>query len=484
MFFTRAAEKDCLAIYQVLERYAMASGQVINFQKSAMCVSKGVSRHRASNLARILGVQLVWCHERYLGLPSFAGKNKRELFTNIRDRVWDRVKGWQNKFFPAGGKEVLLKAVIQSIPTYSMSLFRLPKVLIDDLHRLSARFWWGSDDEKRRIHWCSWKFLCQSKDFGVLRFRDLSIFNKAMLAKQCWRLLIRLNSLAAKVLKYCYYPDSSILQAECGLRVLSFGGVSCGVENYWMQGICVNDSTQLLDFMLACKRQLCVEEIEFLCVVMWCAWNKQNKRLHNSNLYYDEDVVSWAETFLSDFQKANGVCKGRHVSNFMDDSSWIPPPLGRLKINTDTAIDVAKKRVGIGIIVRDSTGAVMASSSQQVKASYDPHTVESLAIYKGLQFALESGFWNCVLESDAQVVVNLINSNSYVSSDVGVIIQDILGLLVKFTECNVGFVPRRANLTAHCLVKLGLNSETELFWLEEVPPSVLPVVLGDCPKLL
>ncbi|KAK3230327.1 hypothetical protein Dsin_002208 [Dipteronia sinensis] len=44
----------------------------------------------------------------------------------------------------------------------------------------------------------------------------LCLFNKAMLAKQCWRLFFRLNSLAAKVLKECYYPQSSVLQAECG----------------------------------------------------------------------------------------------------------------------------------------------------------------------------------------------------------------------------------------------------------------------------
>ncbi|KAK3188794.1 hypothetical protein Dsin_028355 [Dipteronia sinensis] len=184
MIFTRASDKDYRTITKVLEKYVKASSQAINFQKSAMCVSNGVSQNRAINLAQTLGVQLVRCHERYLGLPSFAGQNKKELFANIRDRVWGRVKGWQHKFFSVGGKEVLLKA--------------------------------GSNDERKRIHWCSWKFLCYSKDFGGLGFRDLSLFNKALLAKQCRRLLVRPNSLAVEVLKQCYYPDSSLLHAECG----------------------------------------------------------------------------------------------------------------------------------------------------------------------------------------------------------------------------------------------------------------------------
>ncbi|KAK2648729.1 hypothetical protein Ddye_016218 [Dipteronia dyeriana] len=81
MIFTLAVEKDCQIISQVLNVYEKASGQVVNFQKSAICVSKGVSKHKA--LAQILGVRLVRCHERYLGFPSFAGQNKREMFTNI-----------------------------------------------------------------------------------------------------------------------------------------------------------------------------------------------------------------------------------------------------------------------------------------------------------------------------------------------------------------------------------------------------------------
>ena len=39
------------------------------------------------------------------------------------------------------GKEVLIKAVAQSIPTYSMGVFQLPKKLCDGLDAMCARFW-------------------------------------------------------------------------------------------------------------------------------------------------------------------------------------------------------------------------------------------------------------------------------------------------------------------------------------------------------
>ncbi|KAK3230117.1 hypothetical protein Dsin_001998 [Dipteronia sinensis] len=63
MIFTRASVRDCHAIKNVLDVYSRALGQRVNFQKSAMCVSGRVSRRQALSLARIIGVQLVECHE-------------------------------------------------------------------------------------------------------------------------------------------------------------------------------------------------------------------------------------------------------------------------------------------------------------------------------------------------------------------------------------------------------------------------------------
>ncbi|KAL5580322.1 hypothetical protein UlMin_012764 [Ulmus minor] len=97
-----------------------------------------------------LEVPRVGCHEKYLGLSCFSGKNKRRLFASIKDRVWNKLSGWKSKFLSTGGREVLTKTIIQSIPTYSMSMFKLPYSLIKKLHRLCTQFWWGGNDEKKK----------------------------------------------------------------------------------------------------------------------------------------------------------------------------------------------------------------------------------------------------------------------------------------------------------------------------------------------
>ncbi|KAK3229334.1 hypothetical protein Dsin_001215 [Dipteronia sinensis] len=112
-----------------------------------------------------------------------------------------------------GGKEIVVKALIQSIPTYVMSLFQMPQSLITEIQRLFARFWWGSNEKEWKIHWGSWNCLCSPKHSRGLGFRDLIVFNRAIVAKQCWRVLTNLDSLAAKVLRGYYFLGGDFLQA-------------------------------------------------------------------------------------------------------------------------------------------------------------------------------------------------------------------------------------------------------------------------------
>jgi hypothetical protein len=58
----------------------------------------------------------------------------------------------------------------------------------------------------------------RAKPAGGLGFRDLIIFNKALLAKQCWRLIQYPHSLVSQILKAKYFPNSSLLESEIGKR--------------------------------------------------------------------------------------------------------------------------------------------------------------------------------------------------------------------------------------------------------------------------
>lgn len=128
----------------------------------------------------------------------------------------ENMQGWKEKLLSRAGKEVLLKAVIQAIPTYLMRVYKFPISLIQEIHSMMARFWWGSSDSKRKIHWKSWEGLCQPKCLAGMGFRDLGVFNDALLGKKILRLMSNENSILSRVLKAKYFPHSSILEAALG----------------------------------------------------------------------------------------------------------------------------------------------------------------------------------------------------------------------------------------------------------------------------
>jgi hypothetical protein len=61
------------------------------------------------------------------GASGFGGEGQEENFGYIKQKIWSRVQGWQEKLLSKAGKEILIKAVAQAIPTYTMSCFDITK---------------------------------------------------------------------------------------------------------------------------------------------------------------------------------------------------------------------------------------------------------------------------------------------------------------------------------------------------------------------
>ncbi|XP_048493143.1 uncharacterized protein LOC125493698 [Beta vulgaris subsp. vulgaris] len=216
LLFARACRQECAVIVDILNKYEAASGQKINIAKSEVSFSKGVSSVQKEEIVVFLAMRQVDRHSKYLGIPTLAGRSKQHLFSGILDRVWKKLQGWKEKLLSRAGKEVLLKAVIQAIPTYVMGVYRLPGAIIQSIHSAMARFWWGNKGDRRSMHWKSWANLCNPKCLGGMGFRDLSVFNEALLGRQAWRLIQCENSLLSQVIKAKYYPKCSFLEASLG----------------------------------------------------------------------------------------------------------------------------------------------------------------------------------------------------------------------------------------------------------------------------
>uniref|UniRef100_A0A803QD85 Reverse transcriptase zinc-binding domain-containing protein n=1 Tax=Cannabis sativa TaxID=3483 RepID=A0A803QD85_CANSA len=119
-------------------------------------------------------------------LSAQEGHEKMKLFSGITNPIRKLLTSWKEQLFSIGGKEVLLKVVIQAIPTYAMSCFRLPVTLCCQIESRIARFWLS-------------KFHTQ-----------------AFLTKQAWRLLEFPHSLLSRILQQRYHSNGNFLDASLG----------------------------------------------------------------------------------------------------------------------------------------------------------------------------------------------------------------------------------------------------------------------------
>ncbi|XP_019154355.1 PREDICTED: uncharacterized protein LOC109150832 [Ipomoea nil] len=135
-YFFKANVEEASEIKRFLSVYEDLSGQVVTYHKSSICYSRNPSNASKEVVAQVLGAGQAPNFGKYLGLPSFVGRNKKAAFSYIEDKIRQRIGSWN--------KRLLSQAAIE---------------------RTMNRYWWDSGTD-RRIHWKAWDKLCVPKKYG------------------------------------------------------------------------------------------------------------------------------------------------------------------------------------------------------------------------------------------------------------------------------------------------------------------------------
>ena len=72
----------------------------------------------------------------YLGMPLGASFKATVVWNPIIEKMERCLAGWQNLYLSKGGRLTLLKSTLASLPTYFMSLFRIPLSVAKRIERL------------------------------------------------------------------------------------------------------------------------------------------------------------------------------------------------------------------------------------------------------------------------------------------------------------------------------------------------------------
>jgi len=135
------------------------------------------------------------------------------------------------------------------------------------------------------------------------------------------------------------------------------------------------------------------------------------------------------------------------------------------------------------VVIRNSLGEVMASLSAHGPAVASSEEAEVLACWKAVEFAIDVGFMDLVIEGDNATVMKAIVSPRLDRSRQGHIYDDIRTLVAGFRSLSVGCIKRSANSVAYSLARYASHLEEELVWLEESQPPALDALYLDASLL-
>ncbi|KAE8717060.1 hypothetical protein F3Y22_tig00110065pilonHSYRG00307 [Hibiscus syriacus] len=238
-----------------------------------------------------------------VGLPLGATKNSSFIWDLVVQNFQSKLAGWRAATLSLAGRLVLIKSVLCSLPTFFLSMFKIPTSIFKSLNSIMANFLWGGGIGKNKIHWVNWEEVCKPKNEGGLGVRNLSCMNRALLGKWSWRKTVSLGNSIHRIPRMaCFgkvvgdgiFSVSSCVkscatgskESQFWLKIVWRGVVPPKAETFLWQIVkqklavkseLIKRGVQGIDDVLCplCKK---VEEssshLFFTCPVVWLLWNK------------------------------------------------------------------------------------------------------------------------------------------------------------------------------------------------------------------
>uniref|UniRef100_A0A803PVF4 RNase H type-1 domain-containing protein n=1 Tax=Cannabis sativa TaxID=3483 RepID=A0A803PVF4_CANSA len=167
------------------------------------------------------------------------------------------------------------------------------------------------------------------------------------------------------------------------------------------------------------------------------------------------------------------------IRNTTGEMPWKPLNGTVLMLNIDAALDLATKTLGVGAIVRDSQGHVIAGLSKPVQGCFRSDKMEAKALFHSLNWVVQEQLHITHIETNALRLSNALNYSLTDLSCFSDLIMDIRCLLSFFFEAAISHVRRYANQATHGLAKHALELDQDSCWIGEISYPIFTIVVND-----
>ena len=113
-------------------------------------------------------------------------------------------------------------------------------------------------------------------------------------------------------------------------------------------------------------------------MVAWCIWTRRNKLRERKPIWDVGETVKREKELLQEFKDLQDFPSWYAIPRV--EVRWKPPGTGLFKINFDEAVFEDRALVGLGIVIQDESGLIIAALSQKIPLPSSVEMVEALAV--------------------------------------------------------------------------------------------------------
>ncbi|XP_024164259.1 uncharacterized protein LOC112171288 [Rosa chinensis] len=430
-----------------------------------------------------LGVEVVASHEKYLGLATYVGRKKTSTFHYIKERLAKKLSAWQGKLLSGAWKDILIRVVAQALPTYAMSVFRLTKISVMIWNKCVQDFGGVA-------HWINRRFIgklgMMFSDEEAEAIMAIPLSHRNVVDRLVWKLSQDGKFSVKTAYRYAFAHSSSFCPLPLPVGS-AFWKKECQFTklvvqtNAVLQQVCYNPQIEhgdVLSWLTRCAQALSLTQFGELLFLLWGVWKERNDMVWNQKRRQAGDVCLGLISRLQEFRFHNSK-PSRNRSASLRAVRWVAPPAGFLKINVDGAFHHQTRVGGLGFVIRNEWGTLLAGGACPLRGLISPEHAEVLACQHALEFAQNYGFAPAILETDAmEVQRQLMACSSTNTSALGRIYEDV-GVLLDFQPgLQVCYVGRSGNMVVHQLATRACGLGEAQFYFT-APKFLIAAVIAD-----
>jgi len=188
--------------------YELMAGLKINFNKSEVLTLNDDSNWD-SVCAENFNCQIGTFPLKYLGVPVSPSRLHVADWIPLVEKNSKKLDTWKAGLMSIAVRSTLTSSSLNNSLIYHMSIYLLPKTIINNLDKARRSFFWQGGRTKKKYHLVKWVKVCKSKKKGGIGIKDLRKMNISLLSKWWWK-LDKGNGLWQQIIKYKYIKNGSI----------------------------------------------------------------------------------------------------------------------------------------------------------------------------------------------------------------------------------------------------------------------------------